>query len=197
MIEINLIPEEISQRKRRKAKQIVPKGFSIPIEAIIAIVGGVFVLIIFTHIILQTLIFIKFASYSRFKKEAELLAPEKAKVEKIVNDLRIVQQKVASVRTIVVNPKVAWAEILNHISDNMPQDVWLNKITLESGLLILDGSALARKQSELINVHEFTSNLKNEKRFSGHFKEMDLESIQRRKLKGLELADFSLTAKLK
>ena len=197
MIEINLVPEEISQRKKRKAKQVVPTGFSIPIETIIAIVGGVFVLVIFIHIVLQTLIFVKFFSHGSLQNQSQALAPEKMKIDQVTTELRTLQQKVSSMKTIVPDSKVQWAELFNIISDSVPQELWLNKITLDQGLLVIDGSALSRKQNELISVHEFTSHLKNDAPFMNHFSTMDLESIQRKKIKGLDLADFSLTAKLK
>jgi len=49
----------------------------------------------------------------------------------------------------------------------------------------------------MINVHQFTSTLKSQREFLEHFNDLELGSIQRRKIKQMDIADFMITVRLK
>ena len=195
MIDINLVPENL--RKKRKS-QLLTAAFNIPQEAIIGLVGGLFVLLLLVHVLFQFIIFIKYAQHSRYKNHWERIAPEKTKADLVVNELRGLQAKIKSIENITSGKRVFWAEKLNDISDGIPRGVWLNKISVEDKVVIIEGSAVSKLQDEMISmVGTFAANLKQQRKFMADLANLEVGSIQRRKSQIAEVADFTITAKLK
>ena len=195
MIDINLVPENL--RKKRKS-QILPANLNIPQEALIGLVGGLFVLLLIIHVVFQLIIFMKYAQHSHYKSQWEKISPDKEKVDRVSNEMRMMQGKIKSVENITSSKRVVLAPKLNDISDSIPRGVWLNKITLEEKVILIEGSAVSKVKDEMISmVGTFASNLKAQKKFMGELNNLEVGSIQRRKSQNTELADFSITAKLK
>ena len=93
--------------------------------------------------------------------------------------------------------RIFWSQKLNEISDSLPRGVWLNKIILSGETLLIQGSAVSKDTTEMVHVHNFTSNLKNLKNFRSYFNDIELELIKTRKVNVTQIADFTIKGSLK
>ncbi len=194
MIEINLIP--YSLRKNKKGKLSL-KEFNIPLEVVIGLGGGLIVLLILVHVFLLVVNIRNVARHKEFKKNMEAVSPEKQRVEEVVNELRALQGTQKAVEGILPERKIYWAQKLNILSDSIPRGVWLKRVNLEGDVLLIEGSAISTDNEAMINVHQFTSTLKSQREFLEHFNDLELGSIQRRKIRQMDIADFMITVRLK
>jgi len=193
MLEINLTPPEL---RKKKKKSLLPEGFNIPREVVIGSVGGLFILLVIIQIFLIFTNFSRIAKKKKLDNNWEQLAPQKAKVDSVLNEVRMLKNKQNAITSLSGDVKIIWSEKLNLISDSLPRGAWLRKISLEEGLFFIEGSAISRQKEEMINVHDFTSRLKKSEKFLKHLKSLELGSIQRRSIKAVEIADFLITVKL-
>ena len=194
MIEINLLPAEL---KRKRKSSILPKGFKIPLEMVIGAGGGLLILLILVHIFLLFMNITKLAQHRSLKAQWEKILPDKKNVDGIISELRLLQTKLKSIEDITGTEKIRWSKKLNIISDNMPRGVWLKKIALSEDKLFIDGSAISKANEEMINIHNFASNLKKDPDFLSQLSDLELGSIQRRKVSNVDISDFLINAKLK
>jgi Tfp pilus assembly protein PilN len=194
MIEINLVPEHL--RKKRKPRLRGPSQ-GLPRETVIAIIVGVVILVVCAHIFLQVLIAVRFMEYKKYAQEKESIVEQKTNVDRIVHELRRAQGNLKAIEKVIGDRWILWSQKLNSVSDNIPRGVWLTKITLEKDILRLEGSAVSKDKTEMINVHSLTSNLKNHNDFAGHFRSIELGLIKTRKIIGTVVADFTITATLR
>lgn len=194
MIEINLIP--YSLRKNKKSK-LSFKEFNIPPEIVIGLGGGLIVLLLLVHVFLLVINMRNVARHKEFKSKMEAVSPQKQRVEEVINELRALQSTQKAVEDILPGRKICWAQKLNILSDSIPRGVWLKRVHLEGDVLLIEGSAISTDNEAMINVHQFTSTLKSQREFLEHFNDLELGSIQRRKIKQMDIADFMITVRLK
>ena len=169
---------------------------NLPKEAIIGLVGGLLVFLFIVHLILYIAIFTKISQYKREKKEWEKILPEKNKADAVIGELRDLQNKINSIEKIKSDKRILWSQKLNDIGDNIPRGVWLNKISINEAVLLIDGSAVSKTRDEMTSVGNFVANLKRTSSFMNGLKNMELGSIQRRQFKSIDMVDFIITAKL-
>ena len=196
MININLIPEQL--RKKSKGALFSTEAFNIPREALIGLIGGLAVILICVHAILQVTIFIKFFQHAQQKKQWDAISPQKQRVDVVLNELRSLQNKIKAVEQITTGGRISWAEKLNDISDSLPKGIWLTKLSLGEKILLIDGCVVSRDKGEISSVGHFVSELKKRKGFMQGVqnKHIEVGSIQKRKIQTVELADFLITVKL-
>ena len=185
MIDINLVPPHL---QRKKGRGLLGKGINIPREVIIGLVGGFFV------ILLLITIFAQYAQRKRLKQEWEAILPAKTRADTVINQLRTSQTKIKSVEDITGGKKIKWAQKLNTINDSLSRGVWLKSVVGNKQRLVIEGSAVSKGKDEMSNVHEFAASLKKNKGFGEYLSDLELGSIQRRAIKTVEVADFSMTA---
>ena len=193
MININLIPPHL--RQRRKSRLL--GRLNIPLEIIIGCTAGLLMFLALIHVLLLLLNIRKLAYHQILKGKWEAMAPDKENVDSVINEMRAVQGKYKAIEEIVTKGGVSWAQKLNILSDNLPRGMWFNKLDLDDEMLSVEGSAISRDTNEIINVHRLTVGLKENTEFMQDFAEIELGSIQRRKIKNVEIADFVITMRLK
>ena len=193
MIDINLAPENLKKKK----KSSTLSAMNVPQEIVVGLVGGLLALLLFVHIILQGVIFFQFIQHARLNKEWESLKPEKENTDKILTDLRVLQTKIKNVENLTTAKRILWSKKLNDISDSIPREIWLTKVSLEEKILTIEGSAVSKNQDQMVSVGNFTTKLKEQKTFMKDFSSLEVGVMQRRKIQTTEIADFSVTAKLK
>jgi hypothetical protein len=193
MIEINLVPPQI---RRKKKSRLWPQGVTIPPEVLVGSGGGLIVLLILVHISLIVINIRKMAQHQDLQRQWGSLLPSKGEFDSIVSELRILQGKQKAAEGIFPTKKILWSQKLNILSDDLPRGVWLRKVSLDEGMLFIEGSAVFTENEGMINVHKFTSNLKGQVKFLEDFTDLELGSIQRRKIKHMDIADFIITARL-
>lgn len=197
MIEINLVPEHL--RKKRRAKTVLGRNlsFALPQEAVIGLIAGAVILLLFVHITLQFFIVVRFVQLKGLRHKTSGMSTEKANVDGIVQELKRLQDKYKSVEKIAGGKDISWAKILNQISDSIPRGVWLNRMALNETTLMIQGSAVSKSKAEMINVHNFTTNLKADKEFMSSFSDLELGIIKSRMVGQTPIADFTIRADLK
>ena len=194
MIDINLTPKNF---KRKKKRNLLPGGFQIPKEVIVGSVGGLIVLLVLLHVTLQFFVFRKIFQHKNLKVQWEELSSPKANVDAVVKELRMLQNKIKSIEDITSENHMSWSRKLNIISDVLPRGVWLRKVALSDEVLFIDGSAVSQRNNELINIHDFANSLKKQEIFMKNFKDLEMGSIQSRKIQQTDLADFLIKVKIK
>ena len=193
MININLIPPHL--RKKDKGKLL--GKINIPLEVIIGSGGGLLVLLGIIHVLLLFVNIGKLAQHKSLQKQWETMRPNKENVDSVVNEMRVFQSKYKSLEEILTGNGLSWARKLNILSDSLPRGVWLKKIALDDELLFIEGGAISKETTEIISINRFASSLKADAPFMEHFTDLELGSIQRRKIKNVEIADFVITMKVK
>ena len=120
----------------------------------------------------------------------------KENVDKVIQEMRDLQARHKAIEKITTDDRIIWSQKLNVLSDSVARGVWLNRVRLKDGVFFIEGSAISKQNDEMINVHSFTSSLKDEKLFLDKFVDLELGSIQRRYISKTEVADFLITAEL-
>lgn len=193
MLDINLVPPNLKRKKKRSG---FPGGLQIPKEFIFGIGGGFVVLLISFNIFLQVKIFVSYFHHKNLKKQWEVSLPSKQNVDTILKELRQLQAKLKSIEELTTAKNILWSQKLNIISDLVPRGLWLKRVALNEDVLFIEGSSLSQKQNEMISIHTFTTGLKDDANFLKNLGEMELGSIQRRKIQQIEIADFLIKTKL-
>jgi len=194
MIEINLVPTHLRKTKKTSSSLTVT---NVPKEAIIGLVGGLFTLLFLTHLVLFVVMVIKFTQYSHLEKEIEKIDSVWQEAKTVLLEMRSLQNKIEAVRKVTTAEQVSWSGKLNDVSDSIPKGVWLNKLSLDENVLLIDGSSVSKEHNEMISVGTFTANLKDLKSFMSGLNDIEVGSIQRRQIRSVEVADFLITVRLK
>ncbi len=193
MIDINLIPPHL----RKKEKNKLLGKVNIPLEFIIGCGGGLLVLLGIIHVLLLFVNIGKLTQHKTLQKQWETMRPGKENVDSVVSEMRIFQGKYQAIEDITGKSGLSWAQKMNILSNSLPRGVWLKKIALNEKMLFVEGSAISKETTEIITIHRLTSNLKEDDHFLEYFSDLELGSIQRRKIKNVEIADFVVTMKVK
>ena len=193
MININLIPPHLKKKEKNKFLGKV----NIPLEVIIGCGGGLLVLLGVVHVLLLFVNIGKLAQHKTFQNQWETMRPGKENVDSVVNEMRVFQGKYKAIEDITGKSDLLWARKLNTLSDSLPRGVWLKKIVLDEKMLFIEGSAISKETTEIMSIHRLTSNLKRDDDFLEHFVDLEMGSMQRRKIKNVEIADFVITMKVK
>lgn len=193
MIDINLIPPHL--RKQRKGR--ILGTINIPLEIIIGCGGGLLFLLGMIHVVLLLVNVGKLAHHKSLKYQWELIRSDKENVDLVVSKMRTFQGKYAALENIAKKAELSWAQKLNLLSEFLPRGMWFKKIALNDEMLFIEGSVLSQNANEIASVNHLISKLKGSDEFMRDFTELELGSIQKRKIKNVEVADFVITMKLK
>ena len=194
MIEINLIPNQL--RKKRGIDRTLLGGLNLPAEMVVGIGAGFIFLLLMVHLVLLYFNITTFIQYRNLQTQWDGLKPVRENVDSAANELKTVQNKLKSIEEIIGNAHVLWSQKLNILSDDLPRGVWLRKLSANEKMFSVEGSALSKQNEEMINVHTFTTSLKEDKEFMKNFSDLELGSISRRQIDKVDIADFVLTARL-
>lgn len=193
MIDINLVPPEI--RKVRKGKHFLGK-INIPLEIIIGCGGGFLLLLGMIHVVVLFINLGKVAHLKTLQYQWEAMSTEKKNVDSVVSQMRIFQGKFKALDDIARKGEFSWAQKLNLLSDNIPRGMWFKKIALSDKTLFIEGSTISRGTNEIVSVSRLITKLKKDDVFMQDFSDLELGSIQRRRIKKVDVADFVITLKV-
>jgi len=194
MIQINLVPVDL--RKRRKSQFLFGK-INIPLEVIIGCGGGLLFLLVAVHAVIIFINVGKLAQHKALQMQREGMRAEKENVDSVVSELRTFQSKYNVLKEVTMEGELSWAQKLNFMSDILPRGMWFKKISLDNNMLFIEGSTIAQESNEIVSVSRLISSLKGNAEFMENFTELEFGSIQRRRIKNVEIADFVITMKLK
>lgn len=193
MIDINLIPPHL--RKARKGR--ILGTINIPLEIIIGCGGGLLFLLGMIHVGLLLVNVGKLAQHKSLKHQWEMMRADRENVDSVVSKMRTFQGKYTALENVAKKAELSWAQKLNLLSEFLPRGMWYKKIALNDGMLFIEGSVISQGVNEISSVSHLISKLKGSEAFMGDFTELELGSIQKRKVKNIEIADFVITMKLK
>jgi len=193
MIEINLLPQEL----RKEKKRINIKIPELPRTNLFKAAVGILCALILIHMFLAGIFVIKKIRLSILTRRWEKIGPTKEQIDTLKKDMNFMENKLRTVEQLTTKTKIIWSEKFNEISNLIPNGVWLRKIFVSGQNLEIEGSAVSKKGEEMILVGKFTNNLKKEDRFYSDFADIEVKSIQRRKIGLVEVVDFVIFASLK
>jgi len=219
MIEINLLPENL--RKKERKKMDLPEIYFLPL-AIYSLIGLVIIHLFFGAVILW-----KRGSVGRMTKKIEKLEPQKKEYLELKSAVDKATLKQNSINQLMVN-RLMWSKKLNDLSDSMIPGVWLTKLYLERkneqdaagkgkkkslklsldqlqqpkqapekkskvvSYLCLEGYASSLFGEEASIIAKFITSLKNNNDFYKDFSDIRLDSIQRKTIKDVEVMSFKI-----
>lgn len=195
MTDINLVPEQL---RRKKKKELIASGIpNVPKEVVVGIGGGLLVLVFSIHCFMLLIMMGKFVHLQSYKGQWASILPDKNNLDSVSQQLRDLQKKTNSIQEILRGEGISWPRELNTISDAIPRGVWLRKMTLQEKVMLIEGTTVSKEQNEMVNVGSFVANLKKDEDFMRHCDTIEVDYIQRRKSAALDVADFTIMAKLK
>jgi len=188
MIEINLLPEELRKKKSEPS-------FNLNMEAEkfkFWILGGAVGILILIAILLFA------GSYIRKAQIDGLLAREKnfstkfSQVDSINKEITVLKIKM-SVLDQLTKRKFLWTEKLNQLSDLILPGIWFTHVYTDSeNRLIIEGSVVSKSEEAMASVGKFMKNLKDDQQFFKDFKNIKLESVQRKNKEERDMVDFKI-----
>jgi len=188
MIEINLLPEEL-----RKKKSEFSFDLNMGAEKLkFWIAGGA----VGTLILIFTLIFT--ASFIRKAQIDGLLAREKdfsskfSQVDSVNKEIVVLRAKMSALDQLTKR-KFLWTEKLNQLSDLVLPGIWFTHVYTDSeNRLIIEGSVVSKSEEAMASVGKFMKNLKDDQQFFKDFKNIKLESVQRKNKEEKDIVDFKV-----
>lgn len=197
MVQINLLPDVVRKKQRRKVELKIALG---------PIILFLFALML-TIIVVWTMLGMQLSAKQKklFKLDEQLktLKFSLEKQEKLSKDKERLLRK-AKFADRHLKREVLWAKNLNRLSNLLPAGIWLKNIVLHTKKagqlniyqkLEIEGSAASLQSEEIIaSIGAFMTALKKDEVFSEQFSEIKLLSSQRSKTAEIEIMDFKLSA---
>jgi len=201
MIEINLLPAEY----KKEIKSLEEK---LPINLILLSLNGLLFVIL---LVVSAFTFGRSITLHALNTRLKNLAPDQQKIIAI-------QQKIENFKKenelfiSLFTPQVVWSKILNKLSDLSVNGIWLSRLSLEdeaqalardrnlpttvvSKYILISGTAVSRYRDEMVVIGDFIGRLKSDASFAGDFKNIEIESVVRRRIVDTEVMDFTLNCK--
>ena len=181
MIEINLLPEELRSRKQ----------INLGLGRVIYFAKLGFIILAAIHLLL---LFISLAyKYSaiRFEKTKSRISSQDIGAGSLAKEFMTIENRIKIISDLS-KTNSHWAERLQKLSLALPNGVWFNHIRAQSGILDITGSVVSLKDDEVEALNKFLHDLKKDTSFYSGFKNIDIVSIGKSNLFGVEVADFSI-----
>jgi len=192
MIDINLIPAAL--RKNGKEKSTL--AIKIPHEILLGVGAGLVLLIVTVHLILGVIWLVGIGQLTAHQMAWQKLAADKTALDAISDGSKDIKTRMNMLSEMTTKKSVLWSPKFNAISDALPRGLWLKNMALDNVGLSIEGSVVSKTRNEISNVGLFLSALKQDKDFIKDFSSLEVNSIQRNKANSVEVADFTVVAKL-
>ena len=220
MIEINLLPKEL---RKKTHKAISAGGLDLPKRLMIN--TGIIVLffLVLTHIALSITTMIKKGQAQDLQLEWQILQPAKQSADGHIRQIQALKAREKLIKS-VGGVDVIWARKLNYISELIPSEIWLTRITLDERqrvikrgqtrglnaraaagvrdntqqILTLNGIVESKHSSKMLSpVGRFIKSLENEPLFFDDFEEIELGDVKRREIEERNVMSFELICVVK
>lgn len=212
MIELNLLPGELRQKK---------KEIRLPSIPVIPVAGGVLSLLILMHILLFGVLQVAKGRVKSYNKKWEELAPKRKEVLNLKAETETMDRKVHLLEALIKN-RILWAEKLNAISDSLPSNIWLTELSYakapaqriqdripgiipqvsvqagpDLGALHLRGFATGKTEEATSSVGRYIKALEENSYFGEDFSDIELGSVKRSVYATDEVMEFNLICSYK
>ncbi len=188
MIEINLLPEELRKKKSEPCFNL-----NMEAEKLKFWIGGGAVGIL---ILMVTMLFL--CSFIRKAQINGLLAREKnfssrlSQIDSVNKEIAVLKAKM-SILDQLTKRKFLWVEKLNQLSDLVLPGIWFTHVYTDSeNRLIIEGSVFSKSEEAMASVGKFMKNVKDDQQFFKDFKNIKLESVQRKNKEERDMVDFKI-----
>ncbi|NQT46391.1 MAG: hypothetical protein HQ593_02785 [Candidatus Omnitrophica bacterium] len=220
MLKINLLPPDLKKKQIPSLKwQNLGKMMNFSLLPVIA--GAVAFLMILQISVMMVLAY-KRKVLASYKSKWEIVAPDMKQITRLKDEVDGMEGAMEAIGDLAKG-RLLWAKLLKGLSDSLTPGVWLTKFkvseilgepteratvrnrdetteeapTPKKRMLILNGSVAARKGEETAYVGRFVDSLKRNEYFFDPFSEIELDSIERRKMGEVEVMDFELICRFK
>lgn len=182
MIEINLLPKELQKKKFKLPPAVVFKWGLVSLALLVSIpfiIGG------FIHA--------KGSALLVLREEEARLAPLKKEVEDLQRNVAGLTNRLAPLDKFR-GEGIIWSRKLNQLSDALPREIWLTRVSLEGAgqrglpaprageqeqMLVIEGVVAAGKQEGMLApLGRFIENLKSDKSFFSDFVSIESRGIK-------------------
>ena len=187
-IQINLLPEHLRLRK--------DKAISVSSQQILSYVFIGACILIAINIIIFTISFSLGLNVNRLNKRLTHFKPDIQKIQQLERKLKHSQEKALLMQDIVLG-RIIWAPKLQITVDAMPHGVWLKSMSIKSKNFNIDGTCVSLKGEEMNIIGGFINALKENDKFFKDFDKLELRSVQRRLIGGIEVVDFNFAGGIK
>lgn len=190
MIEINLLPQEL--RYVEKEKSTVPLEWSRLVLIVPACAG----LLVCVQLCLWVGGAMRARTLKRLTREWTGLEAERKRIQEYDLEYASVTQQVDKVRSMAAR-RILWGEKLKSLSRHLPAGVWFTDLSVSSGEFTVQGSVLAFETDEMLRIRQLIDGLSKDKDFIADFQEFQLASVQQRTVGAYDIADFTITGRLR
>lgn len=188
MIEINLLPEEL-----RKKKSEPFLNLDLGEKKLKLFIGGAA-----AGLLIFIIIMLSLGSFVRKNQINSLLARERgfsgklSEIEAVNKEIAVLKAKMAALDQLTKR-KFLWAEKLNQLSDLVLPGIWFTRVCTDSeNRLIIEGSVVSKSEEAMAFVGKLMKNLKDDQQFFKDFKNIKLESVQRKNKEEKDVVDFKI-----
>jgi Tfp pilus assembly protein PilN len=206
MIEINLVPEEYKKRKKKKVL-VLPKGLVFFISL------WIFGLFIMLGLLLNMSVESKRARVEKLEKEWSILQPKKIQLETLKSETAALEGELNTLKKVLYK-KFLWSEKLNSLSDNVSDGMWFTNLSIGAieeafgtvspelpknaiRSVIIEGRIYSTTSGEVDSINRLIKNLKGDKDFFKDFKDIELKSVEAKKIADKDVKDFIIVLSLK
>lgn len=188
MIEINLLPEELRKKKSEPAFNLNIASEKVRFLAIGG-AAGILVLIVITLFLIS---FIRDAQINRLLAKERNFSDRLSKIDSVNKEITVLKTKMGTLDQLT-NRKFLWAEKINQLSDLVLPGIWFTRVYTDlENRLIIEGSVVSKSEEAMAFVGKFMKNIKDDQRFFADFKNIKLESVQRRNKDERDVVDFKI-----
>ena len=189
MIEINLLPEELRKKKSEPAFNLNIEAEKLKFMAI----GGVAGILLLIVIVLFSGSFIRGAQINRLLAREKKFSDRLSKIDSINKEITVLKTKMG-VLDQLTKRKFLWAEKFNQLSDLVLPGIWFTRVYTDfENRLIIEGSVISKSEEAMAFVGKFMKNIKDDQRFFSDFKNIKLESVQRKNKDERDVVDFKIS----
>lgn len=191
MIEINLLPKELQKKKRR---------IEIPKLKFTPIIFGIVALVVSIQLILTVTVAVKKHRLRVLEKRWSSIGPKKNELMKLNKQVNSLDAKVRHIET-VRKDRILWARKLSDLSDSVIPGMWFTSLSLEETegrkYLSIEGGISSFWKDETAMIGKFMKALKENKTFFKDFEEIQLDTMQQKKVKDTEVMSFAINCYFK
>jgi len=192
MIEINLLPEELKIKKKKKIELS-----KIPLMPFFFVTISI---LMFAHVALIIAVNVNKSKLGALKKTWESYAPKRKETDLLKNNVKRINDRVKTIEELT-KKRVLWARKLNSLSNVIPPNIWLSKLAYVEKInvitLTIEGYAAGTTDEGTAYVARFIKALKSDASFFEDFKDIELGSMRTSLIEGQEVMNFKLICTFK
>lgn len=187
LLRINLLPGAGRQAAMPKPEELLRMP-------LVRVGAGGFALVI---ALLGALVLVRGAQLSALRKQVAALEPKKAQMDQQQALLRQLQMQQHVFKSLQTDERYRWSLRLQELSTATPDGVWFNELEMDQGKgLIIKGSAVSEGGNQTGKVNELVERLREQPKFTGAVKDLQIESVKATEEGEFSLAQFTLTGSL-